>query len=275
MSYISQSYIEWTQLGNNNIDCNKVLVSYNSTNSSTANNTILGPNGSINPCYGFLQETRIPIANIISSVSSNVFPKSLVISFGTNFSSDFYQGLNYYAICTRERVFYPNIDYWLNAYIFYVSYSFSSCIPVYFINSNLYLNNITIDSNIYSVELILIYVHPVNMNVPPLEYTWTLYKVIVNVSLVFGNDPTSAQITLVYNALNPIVSEIFANTYQGILTNQLCTRAIVPEGIYHQFATNHLYCFGINNASNAAFPPNNSCPYRPNVTSGATGPTCL
>lgn len=267
-SYIPQSYIEWTQLGNNNLDCNQVLVTYNSTNSP--NTVIPGPSGSINPYYGFLQETRIPITKIISTASSNVFTQSLIISFGTNFSSDFYQGLNYYAICTRNRIFYPKIDYWLNAYIFYISYSFSSCVPVYFINSNFFLN-ITISDTAYSVELILMYVHPVNVNVPPLEYTWNLYKVLVNVSLIFDTTPTAAQITLVYNALNPIVQEIFENTYPGILTNQLGTRSIVPEGIYHQFATNHLYCFGVNNGTNAAFPPNNSCPFRTSV-SGATGP---
>jgi len=145
---------------------------------------------------------------------------------------------------------------------------------VYFINSNFYYN-ITISGTAYSVELILMYVHPVNVNVPPLEYTWNLYKVLVNVSLIFGTNPTAAQITLVYNALNPIVIQLFANTYPGILTNQLGTRSIVPEGIYHQFECQHLYGFGVNNGTNAAFPPNNSCPFRTSITSGATGPAGL
>jgi hypothetical protein len=171
---------------------------------------------------------------------------STTIAFCPHYMADFENGIFYYPIILNNFKFAGiRYTFYLNQYYYYISYSIGNCPYYYFQTTFIYFSQ--------NVEylLYLIYCHKVDLSCPPINYTWTLYKVYISVN---NNSQTTNENT--YNLVNAQLSTI-------ISTNNLYTqnvKNVIPCELWNYFNCHYQFKFGFNYGLIGSIPSNNGIP---------------
>lgn len=241
-----------------NPEKNNILkITYNNSSNTTA--LILSSSGSNNNRYGFIQEGRINVNEIINGTVFQENWKNRILAGGPLFYSDFNLGQFNYIIITKNTTFDITVNIYLLQYIFLIQYSFCEK-PKYYVTTQSCIP-ITIDNSTQYYSMNLIYVHEVVLNIAPIHYCWKLEKILVDTSKSLFLPNISFFIKL-YNQLLPIMNQYFDNTFMKrgdiMPTNDLTTKKLVPEALWFNFWKNYEYNFGENYGLVSSFLTNNS-----------------
>lgn len=199
--------------------------------------------------YGFIQELRFQIKDdsnhLIESMRGPAYFSNM-LAYCPYYISNFELGQFMYPILLRPFVFNSKYyNYYTQLYYFYLVVSF--CTPPYYY-INIPFHHVEDGKDFY---MIFIYRHPVVYQVCPMNYQWSIYKILVPIS----HNSCLVQLQL-HQKFKTIVTQIFENTY-SVPTNNLPTKDLIPEALWTHFTVNYTYRYGFNYALNGVFPSNN------------------
>lgn len=235
MSY----FIEWTRTEPGTIIANSLSLFYNNNE----------PFNLIQSTIGFVQEQRYNLCgncvdgsySSTSTFSPNVFSNTL--SYTPLYICNFEEGKFYYPIITNDFLIgSQNYYYPLQLFKYYLAVSVCQKM-YYYISTNYILIDPDSDTE---YDLILFYRHLVNTCNPPINYTWSLYRILYSIS---SNSYTKVEST--FCSINSLITSLFTTLFQ----QKTCQ--LIAKPLQFHFLTHNIYKFGKNYGLNGTIPSNN------------------
>lgn len=208
--------------------------------------------------HGFVQEQRFTIQKECPKpntppqppYSKKVPPLFFnTLAYSPYYISDFEQGTFYYPIILNPFLYNSQYyNYPLQLYIFYMS--INTCNQQFYYINVPYLYVDPKDPS-HDQYMVLIYRHPVYLEVKPIQYCWKLHKVLVPINTTHCHSQL----------------EIYCNLHQKVVLQDHSifktmdnknTAELVSEPLLFHFYKNYNYVFGFNYGMNGVLPSNNS-----------------
>jgi len=232
-------FIEWNKTDSGNINANSLSLFYNG----------FAPVNLIQSQIGFVQEQRYNLCGECvdgSFLSTSTFPPNIfsnTLSYSPLYTCNFEQGKFYYPIITNDFLIgNQNYSYPLQLYKYYLEVSV--CQKMFYYISTYY---ILIDPESGTeYDLILFYRHEVNPCNPPINYNWSLVKILYAVS---SNSYTKVETS--FCSINTLISTLFTTL------DQQKTCQLIAKPLQFHFLTHYIYRFGSNYGLNGSIPSNN------------------
>jgi len=235
MSY----FIEWNKSDTGTINANSLSVFYNGYEPANLTQATLGfaQQQRYNLCGDCADGTFLPTSTFPPNLFSNT------LSFTPLYICNFEEGKFYYTIITNDFLIgSQNYYYPFLLYKYYLEVSV--CQKMYYYIST---NYILIDPDSGTeYDLALFYRHEVNPCIAPINYSWSLVKILYSVS---SNSYTKVETT--FCSINTLISTLFTTL------DQQKTCQLIPKPLQFHFLTHYIYRFGSNYGLNGSIPSNN------------------